>query len=297
MDIDQAGIRFLCVCTKYNHGQPHEVSYTSQYHHLNEATTKEEKEKMHTVKAFGLKVLTVSDPPSQASGPGSSRYPAIPADDAREMSLSDGARRAVTLQVLVKQAHKCADSQHFVGRCKRAKIVEPEQTCPDDEPPLPPDIKTPLPSPKMNLLSLPTSKLRSLPKMNLLSLPTSKLRSLPTSKLRSPPENEPPLPPDIKTPLPPENEPPLPPDNKPPLPPEHECPQIELLQALYRDPESAFHMQYLWERTQEVLDGLRQTGNVPVVDDIAMGFDILGAVLDAIREQDIRLLDLYMGHS
>ncbi|KAG2029643.1 hypothetical protein BDR03DRAFT_987633 [Suillus americanus] len=50
MDINQAGVRFLCVCTKYDYGQPHEVSYTSRYRHLNEATTEEEKEKVHTVK-------------------------------------------------------------------------------------------------------------------------------------------------------------------------------------------------------------------------------------------------------
>ncbi|KAG1834015.1 hypothetical protein DFJ58DRAFT_719384 [Suillus subalutaceus] len=63
------------------------------------------------------------------------------------------------------------------------------------------------------------------------------------------------------------------------------------LQALYRDPESARHMRYLWERTQEVLDGLRQTGKVPVVDDIAIGFDILGAVLDGeIKQDDIVLM-------
>ncbi|KAG2110325.1 uncharacterized protein F5147DRAFT_690109, partial [Suillus discolor] len=57
MNIDQAGVRFLCVCTKYNHGQPHEVSYMSWYCHLNEATTEEEKEKMQTAKAFGLGAL------------------------------------------------------------------------------------------------------------------------------------------------------------------------------------------------------------------------------------------------
>jgi hypothetical protein len=63
------------------------------------------------------------------------------------------------------------------------------------------------------------------------------------------------------------------------------------LQALYRDPESARHMRYLWERTQEVLHGLRQTGKVPIVDDIAMGFDILGAVLDGeIKRDDIVLM-------
>jgi hypothetical protein len=61
MDIDQAGVRHIFACTKYNSGQPHEVSYTSWNRHLNEATTEEEKEKMHTA-------LTVSDPSARASG-------------------------------------------------------------------------------------------------------------------------------------------------------------------------------------------------------------------------------------
>ncbi|KAG1866996.1 hypothetical protein C8R48DRAFT_599867, partial [Suillus tomentosus] len=122
MDIDQAGARFFCVCTKYNHGQPHEVSYTSWYRHLNEATTEEEKQKMHTAKAFGLEALTIPDPPAQASGK------------------------------LAKRARESADSQRFVGRRKRAKTVQPEQVVyddpplpPDDEPPLPPDDELPLP--------------------------------------------------------------------------------------------------------------------------------------------------------
>ncbi|KAG1834014.1 hypothetical protein DFJ58DRAFT_735924 [Suillus subalutaceus] len=90
------------------------------------------------------------------------------------MSLSDGAHRAVTLRVLAKRARKSADSQHFVGRRKRAKIVEPEQvTRPDDEPPLHPDDEPPLP---------------------------------PDNETPLPPENEPPLPPDNEPSLPPEHE-------------------------------------------------------------------------------------------
>ncbi|KAG1905037.1 uncharacterized protein F5891DRAFT_1183705 [Suillus fuscotomentosus] len=185
MDIDQAGARFFCVCTKYNHGQPHEVSYTSWYRHLNEATTEEEKQKMHTVKAFGLEALTIPDPPAQASG--SSRHP--PSTGGLE---SDSARRAATLRELAKRARESADSQHFVGRRKRAKTVQPEQVIPpDDELPLPPDNEPPLP---------------------------------PDDELPLPPDNEPPLPPDNDPPLPPDDEPPLPPDDDPPLPPDHEPP-------------------------------------------------------------------------
>jgi hypothetical protein len=108
MNIDQTGLRYLCVCTKYNHGQPHEVSYTSWYHHLNEATNEEEKQKMHTVKAFGLQALTIQDPPSPAQASGSSG--------------PDSAHRAATLRELAKRARESADSQRFVGRRKRAKV-------------------------------------------------------------------------------------------------------------------------------------------------------------------------------
>ncbi|KAG1784346.1 uncharacterized protein HD556DRAFT_1311086 [Suillus plorans] len=62
------------------------------------------------------------------------------------------------------------------------------------------------------------------------------------------------------------------------------------LQPLYRDAASACHMRYLLERTQEVLDGVRQIGKIPVVDDIAMWFDILGTVLDGEIKQDVILL-------
>jgi hypothetical protein len=63
------------------------------------------------------------------------------------------------------------------------------------------------------------------------------------------------------------------------------------LQAQYRNPESARSMRYLHERTQEVLAELRQTGTIPVVDDIVMGFDYLGAVVDGdIKENDIVLM-------
>ncbi|KAG1745050.1 uncharacterized protein EDB91DRAFT_1345885, partial [Suillus paluster] len=127
MNTDQTGVRFLCVCTKYNRGQPHEVSYTSWYRHLNEATTEEEKQKMHTAKAFGLKVLPISDPSVQASGSSGHPVPStggledVPAGDVHDMSLSASARRAATLRALAKRARESADSQRFVGRRKRAK--------------------------------------------------------------------------------------------------------------------------------------------------------------------------------
>jgi hypothetical protein len=63
------------------------------------------------------------------------------------------------------------------------------------------------------------------------------------------------------------------------------------LQALYRDPESACSMCYLYERTQEILAEFRETGTIPIIDDIAMGYDYLGAVVDGdIKENDIVLM-------
>jgi hypothetical protein len=63
------------------------------------------------------------------------------------------------------------------------------------------------------------------------------------------------------------------------------------LQALYRHPDSAQDMRYFHNRIQEVLAGLVDTGDIPVFDDITMGHDAIGAVLDGdIKENDIVLM-------
>lgn len=51
-------------------------------------------------------------------------------------------------------------------------------------------------------------------------------------------------------------------------------------------------MCYLWERAQSVLDGIwRSDDAIPVINDIAMGWDFLSAVLDGdIKEHDIALM-------
>jgi hypothetical protein len=50
-------------------------------------------------------------------------------------------------------------------------------------------------------------------------------------------------------------------------------------------------MRYLHERTQQVLEELRTTGKISILDDIAMGWDYLGAVADGeIKENDIVLM-------
>ncbi|KIJ57877.1 hypothetical protein HYDPIDRAFT_103669 [Hydnomerulius pinastri MD-312] len=62
------------------------------------------------------------------------------------------------------------------------------------------------------------------------------------------------------------------------------------LQARYRNPESARDMGYLREKIQRILDEIRRTRTIPVIDDIAMGWDCLSAVLDNdIKENDIVL--------
>ena len=63
------------------------------------------------------------------------------------------------------------------------------------------------------------------------------------------------------------------------------------LQALYRNKDSVADMDYLQQRTEEVLQQIREMGGIPVVDDIAMGWDYLGAVLDGdIKSNDIILM-------
>ncbi|KIN97645.1 hypothetical protein M404DRAFT_91800, partial [Pisolithus tinctorius Marx 270] len=52
------------------------------------------------------------------------------------------------------------------------------------------------------------------------------------------------------------------------------------LQALYWHKDSAVDMAYLARCTAEVLQQLRETGRIPLIDDIAMGWDYLGAVLN-----------------
>jgi len=63
------------------------------------------------------------------------------------------------------------------------------------------------------------------------------------------------------------------------------------LQVLYRNPDQARHMHYLHECTQEIIAELRQTGSIPLVDDITAGWDYLGAVLDGdIKEDNIVIM-------
>ena len=62
------------------------------------------------------------------------------------------------------------------------------------------------------------------------------------------------------------------------------------LQALYWDAMSALQIQYLWDKIQNLLNNLRNSdmGKIPVIKDIAMGWEYLGAVLDGdIKERDI----------
>ena len=63
------------------------------------------------------------------------------------------------------------------------------------------------------------------------------------------------------------------------------------LQALYRDPDQARHMRYLYEHTQQIIAELQRTGSISSVDDIAAGWDYLGAVLNGdIKKDDIVLM-------
>ncbi|KAF9243886.1 hypothetical protein BU15DRAFT_35975, partial [Melanogaster broomeanus] len=60
------------------------------------------------------------------------------------------------------------------------------------------------------------------------------------------------------------------------------------LQARFRHPQSAREMRYLHERTEEILRHLREIGEIHIIDDVAMGWDFLGAVLDGnIKPDDI----------
>ncbi|KAF8834607.1 hypothetical protein BDN67DRAFT_992628 [Paxillus ammoniavirescens] len=60
------------------------------------------------------------------------------------------------------------------------------------------------------------------------------------------------------------------------------------LQAWFCHPQTAREMQYLHERTQQVLEHLRETGEIPVIDNVIMGWDFLSAVLDGdIKPDDI----------
>ncbi|KIK26896.1 hypothetical protein PISMIDRAFT_94090, partial [Pisolithus microcarpus 441] len=63
------------------------------------------------------------------------------------------------------------------------------------------------------------------------------------------------------------------------------------IQALYRHKNTAADMDYLRKRTNEVLMQIHSTGQVPVLDDIVMGWDYIGAVLDGdIKPDDVVLM-------
>ncbi|KAG1744283.1 hypothetical protein EDB19DRAFT_2037989 [Suillus lakei] len=86
--------RCVCVCSKYNHGLPHNVSSATWYRHLDEATTQEEKQRIQSVKALGVVAL--------------SNLPNSEFSDA-DTSISRGARRADTLQALTQRTCESLD--------------------------------------------------------------------------------------------------------------------------------------------------------------------------------------------
>ena len=50
-------------------------------------------------------------------------------------------------------------------------------------------------------------------------------------------------------------------------------------------------MSYLHERTQQIVAQLKVTGGIPVYDNVAMGCDFLGAVIDShIKQKDVILM-------
>ena len=63
------------------------------------------------------------------------------------------------------------------------------------------------------------------------------------------------------------------------------------LQALYWNKDSTSDMDYLHQWTEEILQQIQETGAIPIIDDIAMGWDYLGAVLDSdIKSNNIMLM-------
>ena len=65
------------------------------------------------------------------------------------------------------------------------------------------------------------------------------------------------------------------------------------LQAHNRAHQSACNMHYLWKKMQEIFQNIidTQSSDIPIVDDIAMGWDYLSAVLAGdIQEHDIILM-------
>ncbi|KIK81446.1 hypothetical protein PAXRUDRAFT_62071, partial [Paxillus rubicundulus Ve08.2h10] len=63
------------------------------------------------------------------------------------------------------------------------------------------------------------------------------------------------------------------------------------LQARYRDAQSAQDMNWLHDKADEIIEEIRRTGRIGVVEDIVMGWDFLGAKLDGdIKPGDIILL-------
>ncbi|KIK19394.1 hypothetical protein PISMIDRAFT_107676, partial [Pisolithus microcarpus 441] len=63
------------------------------------------------------------------------------------------------------------------------------------------------------------------------------------------------------------------------------------IQAFYCDPDQACNMCYLHEHMQKIIAELQETGSISLVDDIAAGWDYLGAVLSGdIKEDSIVLM-------
>ena len=88
----QQSTEYICLCIKHNFGRPHQVSKATWYRHIEEAETKEEKQRLR------------SSRPDRPSG-------------------NTTGRCAATIQAMVKRwLETVEDARHHVGHRKRARI-------------------------------------------------------------------------------------------------------------------------------------------------------------------------------
>ncbi|KIK77880.1 hypothetical protein PAXRUDRAFT_51659, partial [Paxillus rubicundulus Ve08.2h10] len=136
----QDGLWYNCVCAKYNFGCPHLISSTPWYHHLEEATSDEERQRMHNAKS---QFHPPANPPTDGRSRGAvgrRRNNVLPTQKSgREIDAS--------------QWDSADPESHMPKRGRQQdEFEQPDQSRPDSPPlaappPSPPQLPFPPPSP------------------------------------------------------------------------------------------------------------------------------------------------------
>ncbi|KAG1892211.1 hypothetical protein F4604DRAFT_15662 [Suillus subluteus] len=106
---------YVCVCSKHNLGQPHQVSKSTWHRHLETATTEQERDRIRSGRALQGHSIPLEP---NAEGAAGNSAPAVNSDT---VSLPPSARRVAALRDLVKRARDEEGSRR-ASQDKRTRV-------------------------------------------------------------------------------------------------------------------------------------------------------------------------------